>query len=43
MNPESIDGALHIVLMGMAAALVALAVSVYFPSVIPASATTVKL
>lgn len=43
MDPETFSGGLHVVLMGMAAALVALAVSVYFPSIIPAKATQVKL
>jgi hypothetical protein len=36
-------GAVHIILTSAAAALLALAISVYFPSIIPTSAGTVKL
>jgi hypothetical protein len=43
MNPEKFDEALHIVMMGALAAIIALAVSVIFPSIIPARATQVKL
>lgn len=42
-NPHDYHGAAHWILYGAAAALVALVVSVYFPAIIPARATNVKL
>lgn len=42
-NPAHPLGAAHWVLFGAAAALVALSISVFFPSIIPARATQAKL
>jgi hypothetical protein len=41
--PSTWKGALHIILMGAGGALVALAFAQFFPSIIPAQATGVKL
>jgi len=42
-HPGSAMGALHAVLLGAGAALIALVIAQYFPSIIPARASTVKL
>lgn len=42
-NPKDSKGAAYVVVIGMAAAMVALAASVFFPSIIPARAVTTKL
>lgn len=42
-HPSSGTGALHFILMGMGAAIVALLAAQFFPSIIPARASSVKL
>ena len=42
-HPKSGSGALHFVLMGAGAAIFALLIAQWFPSIIPARAATVKL
>ena len=43
MDPKSGKGALHIILMGAGGAIVALLIAQFFPSIIPARATGIKL
>lgn len=43
MDPKSAKGALHIILMGAGGAIVALLIAQFFPSIIPARATSVRL
>lgn len=43
MDVSEFKGALHIVLVSAAAAIVALAIGQFFPSIVPARAGTVKL
>ena len=43
MDVKEWKGAVHIILTSAAAALLALAVAMYFPSIVPSSAGTVKL
>jgi len=42
-HPGSAMGAFHAVLLGATAALIALLVAQYFPTIIPARASSVKL
>jgi hypothetical protein len=42
-HPAEASGALHAVLMGAGAAIIALLIAQFFPSIIPAQATAVKL
>lgn len=42
-HPGSGSGALHFVLMGVGAAVFALLIAQFFPTIIPARASTVKL
>jgi hypothetical protein len=42
-SPTSSTGALHVILLSAGAALVALLIAQYVPSIIPARASTVKL
>jgi hypothetical protein len=42
-HPKSGSGALHFILMGAGAALFALAIAQFVPSIIPARASSVKL
>jgi hypothetical protein len=42
-SPKTGSGLLHFMLMGAGAALFALVIAQYFPSLIPARATTVRL
>jgi hypothetical protein len=43
MNPKTGSGALAIFLLGLGGAVTALLVAQFFPSIIPARATSVKL
>ena len=43
MDPKSGKGALHIILMGAGGAIVALLIAQFFPTIIPARATGIKL
>jgi hypothetical protein len=42
-SPSSSTGALHVILLSAGAAVVALLIAQYFPSIIPARASSVKL
>lgn len=42
-HPKSGSGALHFILMGAGAAITALLIAQFFPSIIPARASAVKL
>ena len=42
-HPSTGTGALHAVLIGFGGAIIALIIAQFFPQIIPASATTVKL
>jgi hypothetical protein len=43
MDPKDFQGAMHIIGLGIGAALVALVIANFFPSLIPVAVTTVKL
>ena len=42
-HPSTGSGALHAILLGASAAIIALLVAQFFPTIIPARATAVKL
>jgi hypothetical protein len=42
-HPAEASGALHAILMGAGAAIIALIIAQFFPSIIPARAAAVKL
>jgi hypothetical protein len=43
VDPKSMKGAFHWIMLGIGAILVALVVAQFFPQIIPARATTVRL